>query len=131
RPRLLAVPSTLIARGGFTFSAGLWSTPAEKKNPWLLLTRPTDDGSVPVFADANTAQWLLKVGLGDIVTVPGDRGQDVKLKIVGLLSESIFQSELVLSEANFLKLFPRQEGFSFFLIDAPSQEAKDIQSAFE
>jgi putative ABC transport system permease protein len=55
----------------------------------------------------------------------------VKLKIVGLLSDSIFQSELVLAESNFLRLFPRQEGFSFFLIECPIQKSKDIQSALE
>jgi ABC-type antimicrobial peptide transport system permease subunit len=34
-----------------------------------------------------------------------------------LLSESLFQSELIVSEASFFKLFPRREGFQFTLID--------------
>jgi putative ABC transport system permease protein len=131
RPRLLSVSSAFSQRGGFAFRAGQWSTPEEKKNPWLLLEKPTGDGSVPVFADATTAEYALKVGLGDIVKVPDDRGGEIKLKIVGLLAESIFQSELVLAESNFLKLFPRQEGFSFFLIDAPADKSQDIQKALE
>ena len=95
------------------------------------MEKPTADGSIPAFADANTAQWILKVGLGDIVNVPGDNGEDVKLKIVGLLSESIFQSELVVADDNFRKAFPRQQGFRFFLIDAPAEKTKDIQLALQ
>src|SRR5205085_5938699 len=53
------------------------------------------------------------------------------LRIVGLLQESIFQSELVMSEENFLKLYPRQEGFQFFLIDAPPARAHQVQSLLE
>ncbi len=130
RPRVLGVSEDLVAHGGFAFSAGLWTGAEEKSNPWLLLEKPTAD-AIPAFADANTAQWILKVGLGDIVNVPGDNGEDVKLKIVGLLSESIFQSELVVADVNFRKAFPRQQGFQFFLIDAPAEKTQDIQNALQ
>ena len=131
QPRLLGMSSTLIQRGGFAFKAHLGTTDEEEKNPWLLLERPAEDGAVPVVADATTAQYMLKVALGGIVEVPNERGEPLKLKVVGLLSESIFQSELLLSEKHFLQQFPRQEGFNFFLIDGPSAQAKDIQSALE
>ncbi len=130
QPRLLGVSHSFILRGGFAFSAGLW-TDAEKQNPWLLLEKPTDDGSIPAFADANSAQYILKVDLGGFVKVRNDRGDEVKLKIVGLFAESIFQSELVLAESHFLNLFPKQEGFRFFLIDGPKEKSKDIQLALE
>src|SRR5262249_35735966 len=120
RPRVLGVPASVIDRGGFAFSATQGETSREKDNPWRLLEKPVGrDEPVPAFADANTAEWILKVGLGDVITVPGDRGEPVKLKIVGLFSESIFQSELLVAESNFKRLFPRQQGFSFFLIDCP------------
>ncbi|HWY88189.1 MAG TPA: ABC transporter permease, partial [Gemmataceae bacterium] len=47
KPRLLGVSAPFIERGGFVFSAVLGSTPQEMKNPWLLLQKPADDGSVP------------------------------------------------------------------------------------
>ncbi len=131
RPRILGVPGPFLSRGGFSFTANLAKTPAEKENPWLLLNERSADGSVPAFVDANTAEWILKVGLGDTVSVPNERGEPVNLKIVGLLSESIFQSEVVLAESQFLTLYPHQEGFSFFLIDGPREKSKDIQSALE
>ena len=61
---------------------------------------------------------MLKKELGGMIPVTDDRGHEVKLRIVGLLQGSIFQSGLLMSEQNFLKLFPSQEGYSVFLVDA-------------
>src|SRR5205814_5157970 len=52
-----------------------------------------------------------------------------KLRIVGLLQDSVFQSELLMSEANFLKLFPGQEGYNYFLVDGPPERTRPIQSS--
>jgi len=141
RPRILGVPSSLIERGGFRFKGTLAGTPDEKENPWLLLksggsrpplaNRPAEDEALPVFADATTAQWTLHVKLGDSVETIDDQGSRRKLRLVGLLEDSIFQSELLLSDANFKHLFPRQEGFAFFLLDTPPERAQAVKSALE
>ena len=39
---------------------------------------------------------------------------------MGVLQSSIFQSELLISEANFKKHFPSQSGYAYFLIQTPS-----------
>ena len=52
----------------------------------------------------------------------------MKLRIVGLLAESIFQSEILVSEANFLKLYPQQTGSSFLLIDTGDADAKVVET---
>jgi ABC-type antimicrobial peptide transport system permease subunit len=130
QPRLLGVPHSLIERGGFRFKATLADSQAEMHNPWLLLEKETDD-AIPVFADANSAQWILKVGLGDTLEVDDHKGDKKKLRVVGLLQESIFQSELLLGEGAFLRLYPRQEGFQFFLIESPPGQSPDIKSTLE
>src|SRR5262249_10987011 len=95
QPRLLGVPKSLIQRGGFNFAATEAHGAAQKSNPWLLLDHGPEDGAIPAFADANTAHWILKVKLGGIVEVADAAGVMVKLRLVGLLHESIFQSELL------------------------------------
>lgn len=119
RPRLLGVPDDLIRRGGFEFGDTEAATPEEKTNPWLLLTKPTADGSIPIFVEQNTAMWMLKTGVGGEVTQTDDDGRDVKFRIVGTLIDSPFQSELLMSDDAFRKAFPRQEGFRVFLIRTP------------
>lgn len=125
KPRVVGVPKTLLARGGFHFASGQWQSDAEKANPWLLLQTKTGD-AIPAILDANTAQWILKVGLGETIDITDGNGNAVKLRVVALLHESIFQSEVLIAEEHFLTLFPRQEGFSFFLIDAGETDPQKL-----
>ncbi len=133
RPRVLGVPESLVARGGFHFYQTEADTPEERDNPWLLLNRTYPDGSVPVFAENNTAVWMLHVMVGGTVTVPDDAGNDVKLRLVGTLTDSPFQSELLMADGRFLKLFPQQDGSRVFLVSTPPESERDatrtLQSA--
>jgi ABC-type antimicrobial peptide transport system permease subunit len=134
RPRLLGVPPSFIERGGFRFVSSLARSDDQRRNPWLLLEEPSEDNVTPAIADATTAEWVLHKKLGDIVEISDDvpptdvdGKRTVKLRIVALLQDSVFQSELLLSEASFLKLFPRQEGYNFFLIETPSEKTQEVQ----
>jgi putative ABC transport system permease protein len=129
RPRLLGVPHGLVERGGFFFREVAGSPPPA--NPWTLLEKPLDDGAVPVFGEANTVDYMLQTGLGRDVEVPDENGQPVKLRFVGVLRDSVFQSQLLMSEANFLRLYPRQEGYRFFLVGAPAERTAAVRSALE
>jgi ABC-type antimicrobial peptide transport system permease subunit len=131
RPRLLGVPAALIARGGFQFGSTEAKTARQTDNLWLLLDEPLSDGAIPVFGEGNTVTWMLHSGLGRELTVPDGRGNPVRLRIVGLLQDSIFQGELLMSEENFLRLYPRQEGYQFFLIDVPPARTAKVRSLLE
>jgi putative ABC transport system permease protein len=71
-------------------------------------------------ADFNTATYSLHKALGDVWQVDGDDGQTIHVRLVGLLKNSIFQGDLLMSEANFLRLFPDLAGYRLFLIETPS-----------
>jgi ABC-type antimicrobial peptide transport system permease subunit len=132
RPRVLGVPDALLARGGFKFYATEASTPEEKANPWLLLKHPAERfGEVPVFCEQNTAQWMLKKGLGDTFTMPGDDGHDVSFRIVGTLVDSPFQSELITSDAQFARAFPKQVGYRVFLIRTPPEKEQAVSRTLQ
>ncbi len=46
-----------------------------------------------------------------------ETGETVRLRLVGLLKHSIFQSELLVSEANFTAHFPDRSGYGYFLVE--------------
>ena len=131
RPRVLGVPDSLIARGGFKFYATEAQSDAEKANPWLLLTKPAPNDAVPVFCENNTAQWMLKKAVGDEFTMPGDDGVDVTFRIVGTLVDSPFQSEVITGEAAFARAFPKQTGYRVFLIRTPAGEETAVARVLE
>ncbi|MDB5310389.1 MAG: FtsX-like permease family protein [Gemmataceae bacterium] len=131
RPRILGVPDSLVNRGGFKFYETEAATPEEKANPWLLLKKPAPNGAVPVFAENNTAVWMLKTGVGGEVKMPDDAGNEVTLRIVGTLVDSPFQSELIMSDENFVKLFPKQDGYRVFLIRTPPGMEQEVGRVLE
>jgi ABC-type antimicrobial peptide transport system permease subunit len=119
-PRILGVSDDFISRNRFLFQKTI-ATGEETQNPWQLLNRDLGEGVVPVIADANSLNYVLHLGLGDEFVLQGNQGP-VRLRIVGALSDSVFQSEFLMSEKNFVRLFPHEEGHRFFLIDAPGTD---------
>lgn len=130
RPTLAGVPDTLLARGGFAFQQTLAETDEEQGNPWLVLRREVD-GAIPVFADANSATWILRLAVGDELTVEDGSGRSRRLVLAGLLSRSIFQSELLLSEKHYLDLYPDHSGYQALLVETEAdQTALALEDAF-
>jgi ABC-type antimicrobial peptide transport system permease subunit len=103
-PRVLAVPASF--------------------NPWPALAAKSADGAVPAIADDNSLEYSLHRKVGEVFELNG-----VRFRIVDALHDSVFQSELLISEANFLKLFPEIEGFRFFLLKAPADAVPKLEEA--
>jgi putative ABC transport system permease protein len=136
QPRILGLPQALIERGGFAWSGTLAETEAERLNPWLLLDKDPGadaDGTlrVPVVLEANTAQYSLHRGLGDTLDVHDDQGRTLRLRIVGLLANSILQGDLLMSETAMLKRFPGVSGYRFFLIETQPEQVAAVQGLLE
>jgi putative ABC transport system permease protein len=125
QPRLLGVPDAFLDRGGFQFADVQPQSDAERANPWLILRRP--ENPPPAFGEKNTVTWMLKSDAGkDIEVSPG-----VPVRVAGLLQDSIFQSSLLVSEAQFLHLYPGHEGYNFFLIRTPPDRAGEVKRLLE
>jgi ABC-type lipoprotein release transport system permease subunit len=130
KPRVLGVPHELIERNAFHFSATI-DLPAGVSSPWELLDRAEEDGVVPAIADANSATWILKLKLGEDLVVQDESGRDVRLRLVGLLDTSVFQSEMLIGERAFLRHFPGRTGYRYFLVDAPPEAADGVGEILE
>jgi ABC-type antimicrobial peptide transport system permease subunit len=127
-PRVLAVGEAMIDRDGFDWAASASGegVPGAEQNPWRLLQQevPKDPESglpqwVPVVLDQNTAMYSLHLyqGVGERFSIPGPSGEPIPLKVVGLLSGSIFQGEVIMSEKHFEQLFPEISGDRYFLVE--------------
>jgi putative ABC transport system permease protein len=118
KPRILGVPEDFVARDAFRFRSSL----EEVDNPWTLLQTTFEDGAIPAVGDYNSVLWILHLGLGKDLVMHDDSGTEIHLRIVGLLDASIFQSELLISEDNFIEHFPGQAGYGYFLASPPNSE---------
>jgi hypothetical protein len=117
--------------GRFAFQTSLARSDEERANPWLLLLREQADGAIPVIADANSMTYVLHRAIGDELVMDGPGGRPVRLRLVAALADSILQGELVMSEANFLELFPGLDGYKLLLVSAPVEQTNEVLAAVE
>jgi putative ABC transport system permease protein len=129
QPRVLGVPTALIQRGGFGWSA---TAAGYSEKPWAALDsdlgRDANGKSiVPAVLDMSTAVYSLHLGgVGSQYTIQDAAGRAVTVEVVGLLENSVLQGNLLVSEANFLKLFPDTGGYRFFLIEHTKNEPSHV-----
>ena len=128
-PKILGAPHGFIAAGRFAFQDSLDRD--LKNNPWRLLESPSQNSTIPAIADANTIEYILHLSVGSIMTIRGDNGTPVRLRLVAALKDSIFQGELLISEANFLRIFPEHQGYRFFLLDFPQTRAAELKKPLQ
>lgn len=103
--------------------------------PWEVLEfgKDGDDAPIPVVLDKNTAMYALHLygGIGEEFTTTDDDGRETRYVVVGLLSNSVFQGNLLISEANFLKRYPDVSGYEMFLIRTPDGKEEEVRNILE
>jgi ABC-type lipoprotein release transport system permease subunit len=127
RPRILGVSEVFDREGRFRFGSTLADTPDERAHPWRLLSRTFSDGALPAIVDANSLAYVFHLGIGDDIVLPREQGRQVRLRVVGTLVDSMFQSEVLIGDAAFERAFPDYEGFGVFLFELDA--ADDISAA--
>jgi ABC-type antimicrobial peptide transport system permease subunit len=117
RPRVLGAGAQMIERGGFKVVGSLLG--------WKALAFTGVQDAIPAFGDAASVQWNLHSGLGKtfILNTPG---RPVPVVFVGVLPDSIFAGEIVVSEFHFRQIFPGVDAPRCFLIAAPPQRQDSV-----
>jgi ABC-type antimicrobial peptide transport system permease subunit len=110
-PRVLGVPAGVLAR-----------LPKGTVKP---------GEGIAAYVDANSLQYVLHKSVGDEIVLGEDSGHPVRLRIAGTLRDSVFQSEVVIAEADFLRVFPQEQGFRMFLVEAPAGAVNKITELME
>jgi ABC-type antimicrobial peptide transport system permease subunit len=124
QPRVLGLPDAFIDDGDFTWADAVKAkgVSLKRENPWTQLRADLGNDEagrpvVPVVLDMNTAAYSLHLdGVGSRLAIRDEANRPVTLEVVGLLANSILQGNLLVSEVNFLRLFPDTGGYRYFLI---------------
>lgn len=101
-PRVLGVTPAMVARGGFRVTPG-WSALA---------------GDRAALADAASLEWTLHSAVGKPLMLPAATGIH-ELRFAGTLASSIFAGEILVSEAQFRRLYPGVAVPRYYLIETP------------
>ncbi len=117
-PRIAGVDAAVLekeSRFRITESTG-------RMKSWLLLDSPLKDNIIPAIADKGVLTWSLGLKTGDLLEIRAEGGQVYQLVFQAALAGSVFQGSVIISENNFLKLFPSSKGYTRFLIDTKDNE---------
>ncbi|MBC8468075.1 MAG: ABC transporter permease [Planctomycetes bacterium] len=124
-PQLLALqPNRLQERGSFAFTKTIESDNGNKL--WDLLNENLGDNVVPAVGDYATMYWALGKSVGDELDYVDEKGVKFRLRLVGMLKNSILQGSLVISEDEFITRFPSEDGYRLLLIDAPNEKTEAV-----
>ena len=115
QPRIIGVPKSFYNHNQFAWSA---KASQHMESPWQLLDSSYDDHEiVPVVLDKSTSTYSLHLsGVGAQLTVRGANDRPITLQVAGLLTGSILQGKVLMSETRFLQHFPNTEGHRLFLL---------------
>jgi ABC-type antimicrobial peptide transport system permease subunit len=118
-PTILGVKAAeLHERGAFRFLEA-----SDDRAPWLQLEKSPTNGDgipeVPAIGDQQTITWALHKRVGEVVELGDDRGRPLRLRLVGMLGNSVLQGALVIDESSFLRHFPASSGYRSALLDVP------------
>jgi hypothetical protein len=128
-PRLLGVnPEMLQSRGAFLFTETIDSDKAAEA--WNVLDLDLGPDVVPAVGDYATVYWALGKSMGEEIELSDEKGRPFRVRIVGMLKNSILQGSLLISERQFIDRYPSEEGYRVLLIDAPADNAEAVKDEF-
>ena len=100
-------------------------------SPWVSLhLTPTENGKVPAIGDEKSLRWILHHNPDDDFIVQDEFGKPLHLELETVVN-SLFQSQLIISESNFTNYFPSQSGYQFFLIKTPPALREETAQVLE
>ena len=104
-----------------------------KNEEWDLLNQELPEGVIPAIADMNTVMYGLGLilGTGSQITIKDEKGRDIKLQIVAMLTNSVLQGTLIVNRAAFDKLYPAESGYQVFLIDPPNEDLESLPENYQ
>ena len=137
RPTVLGVSEKLHKLSDLTDSFKFdWAAVQNSKSPWqaIQFAATGDRGMpIPVILDQNTALWSLKQGsrLNSLIRIEID-GRETYFQVVGLLSNTVLQGKLIISERNFERLFPKISGYRYFMVKSgDSVDSQNVARVLE
>jgi len=124
-PRLLGIqPVKLLNRGSFRFTDT--AEGVSRETAWDMLNRHEDQDIVPAVGDYSTIKWAMGKSLGDLIEYKDEKGRNFRLRLVGMLENSILQGSLLIAENQFIERFPSEDGYRILLIDAPQEKVDAV-----
>lgn len=104
KPQILGAPNSML-----------------NEEPWhILRMEHVQERRLHAIGDEKSLRWILHHDPKDNFLIQDEFGNSILLELE-TVENSLFQSQLIISESDFKKYFPSQSGYQFFLIKTPPE----------
>lgn len=124
-PTVLGVDMKRLAASDFRIEQSIF--PEEGQAAFLRMTERTDS-VYPALVDATVLTWSLGMSLGDTLHYEDDRGRTVAIRLAGIVSNSIFQGNLLIDRSLFADIWTETTGSEVFLLKINEPEAAAVKT---
>lgn len=99
--------------------------------PWKnLKLQNFEDERIPAIGDDKSLRWILHHNPKEDFLVEDEFGKTLRLHL-DTIENSLFQSQLIISESDFIKHYPSLSGYQFFLIKTPPELHEETSKILE
>lgn len=101
------------------------------EDPWQILKLENDQQrKIHAIGDEKSLRWILHHNPKEDFLIQDEFGKSLLLELE-TVENSLFQSQLIISESDFTKYFPNQSGYQFFLIKTPPELREETLQTLE
>ncbi|MDL2278009.1 ABC transporter permease [Parabacteroides sp. OttesenSCG-928-G07] len=124
-PTVLGIDMTSFEKSDFQIEQSLYPM---DRTTFFTQMQVHSDSVYPVFVDATVLTWGLIMNLGDTLYYEAGNGQTVALQMVGTLSNSIFQGNILMDRNLFKEIWPEITGSEVFLFKVDESERDAVKN---
>ena len=81
----------------------------------------------PALVDATVLTWGIGMNLGDTLYYKNDQGLPIAIRLVGTLSNSVFQGNILVDQALFSEIWTETTGSEVFLLKTGESEREEVK----
>ena len=124
-PTVLGIDMDKMSGSDFQIAQSLY---ASSRSEVFEQMHTQDSHIYPALVDATVLTWSLMINLGDTLWYEGDRGQTIGLQLIGTLSNSIFQGNILIDRAFFSEIWKNTTGSEVVLLKVKEYEKEEVKN---
>ena len=86
------------------------------------------NGVFPALVDETVLQWSLGKKLGDTLIYLGEKGDTIRIQLVGTLENSIFQGSILIDKKLFSEIWTEISGSEIMLVKVPDEKITETKT---
>jgi putative ABC transport system permease protein len=126
-PTVLGLDMDRLASGDFRIEQNIYAP--SKEGVLQQMRRQVKAGEAyPALVDATVLTWSLMKNLGDTLWYENGQGRNIPVRLVGSLSNSVFQGNILISRSFFSEIWPEITGSEVFLLKTKEAEKEEVKT---